>query len=364
MLGKYCLIEGGGMSEGERNVSKEYEFLIIGAGMAGLLLAARLEEAGKRVAVVEKARGSGGRLSSKRLQTGAEEYSFDLGCSSFTLEQDRSISALQLWCQDGLGTISDADKQPRYVGIPRNSALTRQLANRVEVHFQSRAISLAKKAGKWEALIECRDNRQQRMVCEKLILATPAPQAADLLPAAHPLQDKLASFSLQPQWVVLWVSNDPYVDRFLETPPNCIEAVSREDCKPERKDYAGEKLWQIQLKADWTRSRCDWQPEAVKAHLADLLKRNYPESFGPKLSYAHRWLYSFSEGGKRQSEAFGLSGDGIALCGDYWLADGRHDGVESAISSALELAEVLLDRDSKAESRSDAGALACHTITP
>lgn len=43
------------------------EALIIGAGMAGLCCATRLVNSGHEVLVVDKARGSGGRLSSKSL---------------------------------------------------------------------------------------------------------------------------------------------------------------------------------------------------------------------------------------------------------------------------------------------------------
>ncbi len=43
------------------------DIAIIGAGMAGLICAQRLTEAGYSVLVVEKSRGLGGRLATRRL---------------------------------------------------------------------------------------------------------------------------------------------------------------------------------------------------------------------------------------------------------------------------------------------------------
>ena len=45
----------------------EVEVAVVGAGLAGLACAQRLRQLGRRVVVVEKSRGLGGRLATRRL---------------------------------------------------------------------------------------------------------------------------------------------------------------------------------------------------------------------------------------------------------------------------------------------------------
>ncbi|MBC7822907.1 MAG: FAD-dependent oxidoreductase, partial [Candidatus Parcubacteria bacterium] len=45
-----------------------FDIAVIGAGVAGLTCAQQLHQAGYRVVVIEKSRGMGGRLATRRLQ--------------------------------------------------------------------------------------------------------------------------------------------------------------------------------------------------------------------------------------------------------------------------------------------------------
>ena len=47
--------------------SSEYDVVVVGAGIAGLMASKQLSEAGYRVAVLEKARGVGGRMATRRI---------------------------------------------------------------------------------------------------------------------------------------------------------------------------------------------------------------------------------------------------------------------------------------------------------
>ena len=61
------------------------DVLVIGAGMAGLIAAAELQRAGRRVLVLDKGRGVGGRLASRRIG----EASFDHGAQFITARTPR-----------------------------------------------------------------------------------------------------------------------------------------------------------------------------------------------------------------------------------------------------------------------------------
>ena len=47
--------------------SREHDVVVIGAGIAGLMASSHLSKAGYRVAVLEKARGVGGRMATRRI---------------------------------------------------------------------------------------------------------------------------------------------------------------------------------------------------------------------------------------------------------------------------------------------------------
>ncbi len=94
---------------------------VIGAGVAGLACAVELAAAGHEVAVFEKARGAGGRTSSRRTDHGT----FDHGCP---------VLARGSWLLEfaPLG-LELADFAHGEVPVPRMSALPRTLAQNLDV---------------------------------------------------------------------------------------------------------------------------------------------------------------------------------------------------------------------------------------
>ena len=67
------------------------DVLVIGAGMAGLIAAAELQRAGRRVVVLDKSRGVGGRLASRRF----DGATFDHGAQFITTRNPRFAAVLE-----------------------------------------------------------------------------------------------------------------------------------------------------------------------------------------------------------------------------------------------------------------------------
>ena len=65
-------------------------FAVIGAGMAGITCARTLVQAGHRVTVFEKSRGTSGRMATRDSAFG----SFDHGAQYFTARDERFLAAL------------------------------------------------------------------------------------------------------------------------------------------------------------------------------------------------------------------------------------------------------------------------------
>ena len=112
--------------------------LIIGAGIAGLSAARRLREAGvaaDEIKVVDKGRGVGGRMASRRLETPAGTARFDHGAQFFTTRSNAFSQAVVAAVEAGAvvewtrGFGSEADGHPRWRGRDGMTSLCKWLAS-------------------------------------------------------------------------------------------------------------------------------------------------------------------------------------------------------------------------------------------
>lgn len=74
---------------------KNTDVLVIGAGMAGLTAAMALRRAGRSVHVLDKGRGVGGRMASRRIG----DATFDHGAQFITARDPRFVAAIGEWEQ-------------------------------------------------------------------------------------------------------------------------------------------------------------------------------------------------------------------------------------------------------------------------
>ncbi|HEX2729333.1 MAG TPA: FAD-dependent oxidoreductase, partial [Rubrobacteraceae bacterium] len=72
--------------------------IIVGAGMSGLSAGRELRAAGWDVTMVDKGRGVGGRMATRRLREGT----FDHGAQFFTARSDRFEKLVRGWLEAGV----------------------------------------------------------------------------------------------------------------------------------------------------------------------------------------------------------------------------------------------------------------------
>ncbi|MCJ1885824.1 NAD(P)/FAD-dependent oxidoreductase [Pseudomonas sp. LA21] len=319
---------------------------IIGTGIAGLSAAHALRDAGQDVQLFDKGHGSGGRMASKRTEAGA----LDLGAQYFTARDRRFLDAIQKWRVQGWvaewdpalyqyrdGELSPSpDEQPRWVGTPRMSAITRALLQDQTVTFSCRITEVYRGEQHWHL----QDSEGQTYgPFSRVLIATPAPQAGALLASAPKLAAAAASIPMEPTWAVALGFAEP-----LQTPvQGCFVhegPLSWLACNRSKPGRDGQlDTWVLHASSSWSKQNIDLPKESVIEHLRGA----FAELIGcavhaPDFALAHRWLYA------RPMEAhqFGALADadlGIYACGD-WCLSGR---VEGAWLSGLEAARRLLE---------------------
>ncbi len=155
------------------------DVLVIGAGMAGLTAAAELQRAGLRVLVVDKGRGVGGRLATRRI----DGATFDHGAQFITtrdprfagvLEQGRQNGAMEEWCHGFAGA---ADGQARWRGKPAMSAVAKHLALGLDLLLETPVAALRQAGNRWRA----ETTTGRTFTAGAMILTPPVPQSIALL---------------------------------------------------------------------------------------------------------------------------------------------------------------------------------------
>lgn len=159
------------------------EVIIIGAGLSGLSCARVLQQAGKDVLLLDKARGVGGRVCTRRFEGrifnhGAQYVTAKGASFSNVLRKLEEQGDVRKWfssLQSDKGPTGPS--YPRYVGTPAMSAIPKALAKGLKVEKQTRVVELEQRARHWRLITE--DKRI--FEAQTVILTPPPPQTLELL---------------------------------------------------------------------------------------------------------------------------------------------------------------------------------------
>ena len=160
------------------------DVLIIGAGISGLLCATELNNAGKIVRVLDKGRGLGGRMATRRMAGGR----LDHGAQFFTVRDARLQAYTDQWLAAGVikewfrHSAEDRHEQghPRYCGVLGMTDAPKYLAQDLEVHTSESVIELVRELDGWIV----RTQAGHQYVAKHLVITAPLPQALALLDTA------------------------------------------------------------------------------------------------------------------------------------------------------------------------------------
>ncbi len=325
---------------------------IIGAGISGLTLANDLLSA-HDIKVFEKSRGPGGRLASKRVATDDSKESVDMGAQYFTcrgsafatfLDQHiRPNKAVSAWHCNLKQEISGGqwrsfEAETRYVGYPRMSALTRQLAMDIDILTNSRITAISGTPGKWWLTDE---NNALHGYFDCVLITTPAEQLMDLLQASklENLVDyfDVAMHKMQPCWAIALNFDTSIGSAWTGMEPchSAIAWMANDSSKPGRQ-HMGE-WWTIHSTPQWAQQHvdapADWVVEQLSQYFRDLTLCELPV----QRHLVHRWRYARPQCNSPQTRIWHPQFK-IGIAGD-WLSGGR---VEGAFDSARRLMNAII----------------------
>jgi len=300
---------------------------VIGAGLAGLTACALLKEAGHDVVVLDKGRGLGGRMATRRL--GA--LSFDHGAQFFTARSPRFRALVGHWTARGVAAPWHGD---RYVGMPGMSAPARLLADGIAVLGSCEVAGLERGGRGWT--VHCKYNSMDvpgNGAFDAIVLAIPAPQALPL--AGRSLEPALARVRFAPCWALMLAGEVAMEDSHLTPDDPVVAWIADTASKPQRNKQQPAIV--VHARGQWSRDNLEIEREEAAGLLMANVRRLMPRLGAPSTVMAHRWRYALVE----QVATRPCLWDGtrrIGACGD-WCIGPR---VEAAFLSGEAMAREVI----------------------
>lgn len=351
--------------------SLDHETVVVGAGIAGLCAARELVAAGRSVLVLDKGRGLGGRMATRRLGSAVCDH----GAQFFTVrgrafggivsEAHAAGSAVE-WCRGfsragSLADGHDGDGHPRWRGtkamtdLPKWLAATLgggQAAGRCTIRTAAQVTAVAAAEGSVRITLQ----GDETLVAAGAVLTPPVPQTLDLLAAggvtaaAAPPADAaalaaLATVAYDPCFALLLV-----LDRPSRVPaPGGIQFDAADGgpiawiADNQKKGISPVPALTIHADAAFSRRHFDTPPDEVMAALVDHAR---PWIDGDPATAViekslHRWKFALPTTILPEPVVAVSHAPPIACCGDAFAGPRVEGAASSGLAAGRWLARVL-----------------------
>ena len=288
---------------------------IVGAGISGLACAEALRAAGHEPVLFDKARGAGGRMSTRRIDTDQGTIAVDHGATHFTARSAGFSALVGQWEAAGLAARWPAAGRDAWIGVPTMNAPLKAYGAEHSIHWSTPVTALTRSPAGWTVHSETR----RFAPFDAAVVAIPAEQAAPLL-SLHDFTMARAAMAIRshPIWSAMFLFARPIgaaADLIRGDGP--ITLAMRNGTRPGR---SSAECWVVQASWEWSEANltrpADQICQALLVELARAAKIFLPQ---PIHSHAHRWLFGQPSG--RDPVDLWNPAIGLGACGD-WLAHG------------------------------------------
>ena len=324
--------------------------IVIGAGISGLIAARELREAGLRVTVLEKSRGVGGRMATRRVGDAA----FDHGAQFFTVRGERFGALVDGWLEDGVATEwsrgfptpqeTPADGHPRYRGAEGMTSIPKHLAEGLDVHTGERVTRMDPGGDGWRLAAESGGEYE----AGALLVTAPAPQALALVESGEFM------LSREDREALAGIAYDPCVALMarLDDGDSPVPEPGGLQIKSEPLDWISDNRIKgvsaapgltIHAGPQWSRQRYDASDGELTAALLPLAGEALGVDLAPRVleTSIARWRYSWVTSPHPDPYLVASAPTPLVFAGDGF----GQPKVEGAALSGLAAADRLLGRD-------------------
>ncbi|MGB3651744.1 MAG: FAD-dependent oxidoreductase [Rivularia sp. (in: cyanobacteria)] len=327
--------------------------IVIGAGMAGLVCAQQLTQAGYSVRVIDKSRGVGGRVATRRLfDTKADHGACYLKPKGEILQRLAKLLVskgdLEIWTetlhiQDNFSSAIAHPSSLPYIAAEGMNAIAKFMAQGLEIHRAQRINSITlTNENKWHLTSE---TSSDEFTASSVVVAIPAPQAVMLLESSAELLnngfiEKLRSVEFfpaltvmagypdssgQPEWKAITFKDNPVL--------GWIGLDSSKRKNPTQPHFV------IHSSADFAEKYFESELQQVGQQILENAASDVNLSWlnNPQWMQIHRWRYAFPKTPLEQPFLAAETSSPLVCSGD-WCGG---NAIESAMLSGIAAAEYI-----------------------
>ncbi len=293
--------------------------IIIGAGLTGLTCARHLADRGVDSILLDKGRGIGGRLSTRR----GDGVQFDHGAQYITPDSSAFRALLEQAEREGAAARL-ADKPESFVGLPGMTGLAKFIGRGLDIRQNIRVQTLRRSNTGWGLSWD-----GGGLAANRVVMTVPVPQAIDLLVETS-LSRALDQVRMDPCLTLMVAAEAEATFNMFRDPDADIAWIARDSSKPGR---PGTPCWVAQASADFSRRHLESSQEEIAEIMLQRVAAKLGLTSQPTYLSAHRWRYALTAHPLGQSHLQDDTGT-LFVGGDWCLGASAEDAWQSGCALA------------------------------